>query len=254
MKTIHALSILILLIPIPAACGPLPPEEKISGCTDTVSGVRALWTDYPFPESFMSEDPVEDGSEFDPNAYFTVLDGLGMEPGYTLDFVYTYDWLGGYPTLLARPESEAPYLSWADVPDRHDDYFAHLQADGTPESYFQLAVMSIMARQFYLYWHANYNDVQIVCDHAAVQEIIDDLADGDFGYPLPLADRVRALAMRDLAPSVDVGEASVEVRLTTFSKWGGFYRLTYTFERNFPHTILDVQDEELIPYDCGVMF
>jgi hypothetical protein len=45
-----------------------------------------------------------------------------------------------------------------------------------------------------------------------------------------------------------------EVQVITFTKWGGFYRLTYTIRRAFPHTLSDVKQEDLVPYDCDVMF
>jgi hypothetical protein len=248
------LSFLFALMLLAAACGPAPAEGAVSGCAETVAAVRALWADYPFPDYLNTENPVENGSEFDPNAYFSVLDGLSMEPGYTLDFVFTYNWLGGYPTLLARPEDSAPYLSWQDVPGPGGDYLDHVQADGTPESYFQVVVMDIMAQQFYLVWHANYNDLQIVCDRAAVRDILDGISGDDFGQPMPLVDRMRAQSLSGLEPVVDIGEQTVEVRLVTFSHWAGFYEYTFTLNREFPHTILSVEDKELVPYDCGVMF
>ena len=32
------------------------------------------------------------------------------------------------------------------------------------QGYFEYVVMDIMANQFYLFWHANYNDTEIVCN------------------------------------------------------------------------------------------
>lgn len=43
------------------------------------------------------------------------------------------------------------------------------------------------------------------------------------------------------------------VELVTFTKWGGFYRTTYIFDRSFPHNIIDVKKENLVPYDCGIV-
>jgi hypothetical protein len=44
------------------------------------------------------------------------------------------------------------------------------------------------------------------------------------------------------------------VQIVTFTKWGGFFRETYSLERPYPYTIMDVQVEELVAYDCGIMF
>ena len=251
MKPIAIISAITILA---AACGPAPAPNAITGCSGTVSAVRALWAGYPLPDYLESEHPVERGGEFDPNAYFGVLDGLAMEPGYSLDFVYSYDWLGSYPTLLARPANSAPYLSWDDVPGPAGDYLDHVQADGTPESYFQFVVLDIMASQFYLVWHANYNDLRIVCDRAALRAIVNGLAGDEDGQPMPAHDRAQALSLRGVDPTVDIGGQTVAVRVVTFTRWGGFYADTFTLSRNFPHKVLDIQHKLLVPYDCGIMF
>ena len=74
------------------------------------------------PVHLQTEEAVEDGTEFDPNRYFEVFNRLSMEPGYTLDYVYTYDGMGGYPTLFTRKVDAQPFLSWNDVPTGMDDY------------------------------------------------------------------------------------------------------------------------------------
>ena len=83
------------------------------------------------------------------------------------------------PKLTCQPLGETP------------SYLDYVQTDDTPESYFQLAVLSMMGSQFYLYWHANYNDSQIICDKVDVTDIVSSL-DGDFGYPISLISRIRA--------------------------------------------------------------
>jgi hypothetical protein len=55
-------------------------------------------------------------------------------------------------------------------------------------------------------------------------------------------------------PRVILGDETAQVQLITFTKWGGFYLTTYTISRSLPHQILDVQEKNLIHYDCGIMF
>jgi hypothetical protein len=114
--------------------------------------------------------------------------------------------------------------------------------------------MDIMANQFYLFWHANYNDTEIVCNRGDVNDIISAVSSGDFGYKLDLLQQTRARAMRNIEPVVNLTVDSANVQVITFTKWGGFYRLTYSISRSFPHKIIDVKEENLVPYDCGVMF
>ena len=60
--------------------------------------------------------------------------------------------------------------------------------------------------------------------------------------------------MRNIESLVNLTDDSATVQVVIFTKWGGFYRLTYEISRSFPHTILDVKEENLVPYDCGIMF
>ena len=44
------------------------------------------------------------------------------------------------------------------------------------------------------------------------------------------------------------------ISLVTFTKWGGFFRLTETMRREYPHEVLDEERELLVPYECGILF
>jgi hypothetical protein len=208
-----------------------------------------------FPADFQTENPVKTGGEFDVMQYFSVLDHLSMQPGYLLDYVYHYDGMGGYPVLYVRPVKQPPFATEADLTAGGDStsYLDYIRTDDTPESYFQFVILALIGNQFYLFWHANYNDSQIVCDKAGVTKIVSGL-NGDFGYRISLASWVKAFLLNDFGPFVNIGEQTVEVRLVTFTLWGGFYLETYTLSRLIPHTIRDVQEKNLVPYECGVMF
>ena len=60
--------------------------------------------------------------------------------------------------------------------------------------------------------------------------------------------------MKNIEPVVQLTRDNATVEVISFTKWGGFYRRTYTINLSFPHTIIDVKEENLVPYDCGIMF
>jgi hypothetical protein len=60
--------------------------------------------------------------------------------------------------------------------------------------------------------------------------------------------------LRDIAPIIRLAGDTAIVDVVTFTKWGGFYRYTYTISREVPHKILDIKEENILPYDCGVVF
>jgi hypothetical protein len=204
----------------------------------------------------LLETGIKRGDEFDVNEYFNALPHLSMHEGYILDYVYQTDSLGAFPRLYARPVDQAPYASMADIPENTElpDFHEYLDVEGTEQGYFEYVVMDIMAGQFYLSWHANYNDTEIVCNRDAVNDIISRVNAGDFGNDLSLGQQAKARGIKNLEPAVNLTAGVAKVEIVTFTKWGGFYRVTYTISREFPHKIIDVQTEELVPYDCGVMF
>lgn len=106
--------------------------------------------------------------------------------------------------------------------------------------------------QFYQFWHANYNDHQIMCDLVAIKSIVS--GEDEFGLAIPTDVRLRALAVKKVAPVVEIGEETVTVNLVVFTKWGGFYRTTFTIRRSQSPEILDIQNDVLVPYDCGLAF
>jgi hypothetical protein len=196
------------------------------------------------------------GDEFDVNQYFDSLTHISPRQGYVLDYVYQNDDLGGYPLLYARPVDQAPYASRADLPENTEwpDFREYLQVEDTEQGYFDYVVMDIMADQFYLFWHANYNDSQIVCNRQQLYDIVEQLSSGDFGNAIDPDQRQKARFLRNIAPLVRLSGDSAVVEIVTFTKWGGFYRLTYTISREAPHKIMDIQQENILPYDCGIVF
>jgi hypothetical protein len=251
MKTRISLVLLFVLLALPA-CNKVAPEY---GCSETLAALYTLHNGMGIiPEHFQVENPVENGSEFDPNHYFEIFTHLSMEDGYILDYVYTFDGMGGYPTLFARPVGSAPYLSWADVPADSGDFLDHIKVDDTPEGFLQYILFAQNAEQFYLYWHSGYNDRGVVCTKEAVKSTIKNLADGDFGVAMSLGETIKSLTINQVEPVISMEDDTVTVQVTTFTMWGGFYRNTYTIQRSFPHTLLDEQEDVLVPYDCGIMF
>ena len=254
----QAIILLLVVFVFSLACQALTPKSRdgtvISDCLDVVTAVRTLQP-ADIPQSLL-ETGVKSGNEFDANDYFKVLTNISMQKGYSLDYVYQVDGLGAYPILYALPDGQTPYQSFSEVPENTQlaDFREHLEVEDVGEGYFELVVMQIMAGQFYLDWHANYNDTEIVCNANAVDAIISDINDGDFGIPFDLSQQMKARGMENIEPLVKLTDDLALVEVVVFTKWGGFYRWTYTISRSFPHKIINVKEENLVPYDCGIMF
>lgn len=205
---------------------------------DLVSRIREI-QQVEIPGNLLSRQPVKTGAEFDPNDYFGILTHLSLKDGYVLDFAYEYhDGLGGHPSLYARPADDAPFESMSRYRtlEKKDSVFDCLIADGSPESFFELVVFREVANQFYLYWHANYNDLRIITTKDEIEKIVSLLNKGGWAQPAP--EQAQAALMLDPNPQIELTETSAGVVYCTFTKWGGFILHQEIFSKTHPHMLL----------------
>jgi hypothetical protein len=132
------------------------------------------------------------------------------------------------------------------------EFLRHVRTDGSPEGFFELVVLDIMGSGFCLVGHGHYRDDRVVCASSGLprrrwfREAHDK-------YAVP--SRILRMAEDlDLVPRVELGADVVRVAVVTFGKWRGFSRETYSLRREFPHEVLHVKEEVLIPYNCGVWY
>ena len=256
-KTFPLIALLLFSFACQALFPATPPPRDgvvINSCAEMIQSIRGMQSNQTPQE--LIDTGIKQGNEFDVNEYFNATPNLSMQEGYVLDYVYIPDSLVSFPLLAARPIAQEPYKSPNEVPydSEFANYWKYMQVNDTEQGYFEYAAFLRTANQFYLVWHANYNDINIVCDREAVDTIVADINDGGFGIEFD-RDQMRQInALQNIEPLVKLTDTTASVELIMFSKWGGFYRITYTISRSFPHEIMDVQEENIIPYECGIMF
>lgn len=239
-------AILTLLPVLSASCQPPTPLQN------TVDAVSMLHRGCHTPDHLLQEDAVKTGEEFDVNEYFSVLTHLSMQPGYVLDYVYFYDGMEGGPDIYAREVDQTPYLTYSEYVDAEGNIspqeswtrvMDRIQVDDTAEGFFEFVVLRTMGGQFYLFWHALYNDATIICDRTGLKAaltIIDE-------YVIPLSsDDKRKVRSLDFQPVVAFKNNTVVVKVVIFTKWSGFIQESYTISRDFPHRILEVESKTLV--------
>jgi hypothetical protein len=275
MKRNCFLLIIAVLLVISAGCvptvqtlTPTPTAEIVN--TDTID-LAALWQeDINLLRAWQDNLPVtEDPTKAklpDPKPdlmeIFSILDHLKLKEGWLLDYAYHADGMGAYPIFYARQPDAEPILAEelrdktgtsADEeirPGVSADYLAYVTSDGSELGYLQLAQLMTMGGQFYLDWHANYNDqIPIATAEALNAEIVAN----DFGIPLT-NDEKSAAAMIDLKPKVTIESDIVRVRYVTFTKWGGFLEQNIKISLATPQSLTVETPINLVPYNCGIMF
>ena len=230
----------------------------------TVSEFKNLVMGQQIPEFLIDPELPQEGEVFDPNRLLDPLTHLSMMPGYTLDFVYQFDGMGGYPILYVRKESDPSFkdledyelnAGYCDMENQPTgcNYLSFIETDGTDQGYFEFVMLMMMGDQFYLFWHSGYHDTQIIASSERLETLVESIGDNDFGYPLTAAQKRQALRI-DPAPQVTYRSGEVKVRVVWFTKWGGFNETIFSLNIESPHHILDSQTNNLVEYDCGIMF
>jgi hypothetical protein len=157
--------------------------------------------------------------EFDVNRYFAILKRLQMEEGYVLDYRYRLSSADGNPVLYARKDNEMRDYSIygpmrSNLKEGADAYLAHIKTDGTREGFIQLATLHLIGANFYLHWHAFYDDIDIYSRIPATVKFYDD-------------------------------EVEISIFIETFHAWMEIY--TLRVKRNFPHNYVSESQRKVIP-------
>lgn len=254
-----ALASALLSCRLPLSFGDPDPEDgpaKTESWQAEVDALKRLTRSQPIPNFLTDPEAPQTGEVFDPNLLLALLDHLALQPGYTLDFVYHYDGIGGKPFIYARALADPPFENTADYHAAISDKSQHLEyviPDGTEQGYFQWVLLSVMGDQFYLYWHAGYHDTEIIASRDRLEALVGEMSASEIGQTFTHAQQRQALQI-DPAPVVAIKGETVTVRVVTFTKWGGFDEAIYTLSAAPPYQILDQETHNLMPYDCGILY
>jgi hypothetical protein len=236
-------------------------------CRNIIDKMTALKKKLSLPDHFLSGEQYRLWADYNPNKYFNFLSHISMEKGYTLDYVYYLDDIGGKPVNYARRIDQPQYKTYieyigslgVEVPDERSymqlihalDYLKEVIIDKTPESYLDFVTLALQGGQYYLYWHGLYSDIQILCDLSDTPGIISRIS----GITENLTQEfIDSITLIDYSPLLVIDESSVTIRFVTFSQWGGFFENIYTMEKGNPNHILDMKFYPILKYDSGISF
>lgn len=245
---------------------------EIDYCKSILKAITQLHqeADQKFSQILKENKKEKIASTLNPQAYFTILKHLSLPEGYVLDSVYEYIGGNGSPILYVRKQSDPPFQTaeeyksraglkklseerkYDQIDKKMKEYQTLIQTDGSPEGFFELAVYSTLAGQYNLMWHANYFDTQVLITQKDIGDIIREINSEGFGVPLSSQQKKEAKKI-DPTPIIEINEDAVDVTLVLFSKWGGFIKRTFTYQKSFPYKA-KVNDQKLVEYDCGVLF
>lgn len=273
------------------ACGcifsasPSQAELDAVKCQNTVDSVLKLlepcssYYAYLRASKIQSDNPSmkELRNCLDPQKLLALLPRLSMQSGYCLDFVAKHGGHAFHPVFYARRIEAKSFDSFDSITNSHTGKVVEskyefrwalhnkrvlpvysgmfceemILADGSEEGFFQLTVLWLLGDQFLKRWHDYYHDDLIICAKAGLDGLFADVDSGrDPHWRIESGIRQKAYAL-DLKPSVQMDKKKATVEVVVFTKWGGFSRRSFVFQRTAPHRLLDGVSKELVRYDCG---
>jgi hypothetical protein len=198
----------------------------------------------------------------DVNAYFTVLKHLSMEEGYVLDYHFVPRDMDARPYGYARRSSDQPLAGLVDYEKLVGDaqgwqrrqvaFLNRVKHDGTPQGCLEYVALAIMAEQFCLVQHANYDDTRVVASREEVREIIAEL-EADKRQIDPKA-KAAALAIDPAPETRPLKKGHTFVSVVVFTKWGGFYRCEFVVNPAGTPGLCPVYSTRLAEFNCGVWY
>ena len=156
------------------------------------------------------------------------------------------------PILYVRKTSEERHASFFDTMEAPGyKYLNYVHIENNEQGYFQFALLSLLGGKFYLYWHANYFDTIVICSKDALDNVIERY---HLNKRIPETVIEKLKNTKYFLPLVNIDDKWATVKLLKFSKWGGFFLKYVSIQRTFPHKIDVKKSENIVHYNCGVMF
>ncbi len=212
----------------------------------------------PIPKVFRSEDinntPRPEGTGFDVNRYLDIFDKIKLKKGIILDYAYHWSFFHGSPCIYTRRIDE-PAISVNEYHKKYHNieqpYLNDIIIENNAKSFFQLAVFTKVIHQFYLWWHANYNDHHFVVTINFAEEILKSIKrkKGLYGISIENRDKLKQL---DFNSQVECFEDCGRVHYIMFSNWIGFYQETATIY--WPKLRIEIKKKTIVSYDCGICY
>lgn len=228
------------------------PDRNVKTCKDTNRRFKRAYEALKLPDHLRQEEPTRLPTDFELRRFLDMFDGLKVNESYLVDYVYSYRNIGGKPLLYSLYGSKVPYKTEKEYEaGKPLPFTMALETDDTARGYLELAMVDLLAPNFYLYFHAIENDDVVLCNIDDIENLLDDLESIENITQPNMLVQARALTMDRIEPTVviDAEAKKATITLLSFSKWGGFYRHTYVFDTVFPHERLEHKKELLIEYD-----
>ncbi|MBI3874807.1 MAG: hypothetical protein HY300_02330 [Verrucomicrobia bacterium] len=233
--------------------------SKLAGVCATIGSIPREY----FPPGPGEKSPGNPKQRFDANKWFEVFDRVKPDDGWVLDYAWEFTGVGGVPLLYTRRSSDTPLAdpqAWREkfkYPEADAPHLKHLAFEQSAEGAFQFAHFCVETPKFYLHWHSNYRDLELVITRDRLEQILKPIR-AEAAHPrmptndvINADDRAKLLAL-DLRPVVRLSGKNAEVTALSFTQWGGF--ALWRAQLRQPNRFNGARAEELVRYQCNIHY
>lgn len=226
-------------------------DKSVRVCRNTSRTILNTYEKLKIPNNLRSDHPIRKESDFQVNKLIEELDFVKVNERFQVDYVYTYRNSMGMPLVYSLPASEKRF-------EDEDSYkmgkplpFTYgLETDLSQWGFLQLAILEELGGQFYQYYRAEYDDIQVICDIDDIEYLIDQLEEDNVHQPFDWWQKMRALTISETDPLIQIDQPAgyVEVSILVFEHDQGILRRNFTYTYVFPHKLLKIEDKLLVGY------
>ena len=208
--------------------------------------------DKAFPEHFRHENAIRRGTEFDPNSFFSILTHLKIRNGVTLDYVYRYTGLGGWPCLYVRPQNGERLATFEQYKATYPDgvtqaaRLKHIETDASVEALAELMAFVEYHTYFYNRWH-DWLHKEIILSDKQMRAVLDKWWKEPASFDtLEPKERAKALAT-SLSPTlVPSSDGQVDISFVLFAEGQGILERKYTVTTASPHEVVSCTNHVIV--------
>ena len=219
------------------------PRRRHGPFTEVLRDIAPDIEKYVDPRDLEEAEPEDEGDVYFFDGVLQSLAHVTFPDGYRLAAKLESSWGDSCAVFYAEDNGRLLPLESA------------LCLDGTPDAYWEAAVLWFEVAQFYRFGHANYEHMEMVKDLRSFLQHYSFCGDSGKEIFESLSDGARQQLYRmTFRPEVTPTADGCEVRFTIFGPFEGFSRVRLAITKKDAGISIAVDSLEQVYYHCPVMF
>jgi len=212
---------------------------------------------------------IIDSTTFNILEYLSFFNEIEIEEGIKIGVYFLDNFYDGNPYIYALRSKEKlidknkrALYKFLNQPESRAKN--HIKPNDSEIGFLQYLFFYEMGEQFALKWHSNYNEKYIICSKKKLRNVINEFKKYNQPYsnkkemevPLFGGDTIQIKKLEKINPAIqlEVGNEHCTISWIENRTHKGIYRCIYKIQREAPHEIEMVSEEELLDISIGFIY